>query len=57
MEKRTVYQITNVSKINNLSNNASIEACLCCILEQDFKFNKYIKQINNYIKWINKYVK
>ena len=42
MEKRAIYQITNVSKINNLSKNASFEACLCCILEQDFKYNKYI---------------
>lgn len=42
MEKRTLYQITNVSKINNLPKNASFEDCLCCMLEQDFKYNKYI---------------
>ena len=42
MEKRTLYQITNVSKINNLPKNATFEDCLCCMLEQDFKYNKYI---------------
>jgi hypothetical protein len=42
MEKRTLYQITNISKINNLPKNASFKNCLCCMLEQDFKYNKYI---------------
>lgn len=43
MEKRTILQITNVNKLNNLKKNASINDCLRCILEQDFKYNKFIK--------------
>lgn len=43
MEKRTILQITNVNKLNNLKKNASINDCLGCILEQDFKYNKFIK--------------
>lgn len=43
MEKRTILQITNVNKLNNLKKNASINDCLKCILEQDFKYNKFIK--------------
>ena len=43
MEKRTILQITNVNKLNNLKKNASINDCLKCVLEQDFKYNKFIK--------------
>lgn len=42
MLKRAIYEITNISKINNLPTDSSFEDCLCCILEQDFKYNKYI---------------
>lgn len=43
MEKRTILQITNVNKLNDLKKEASFEECLEFVLKQDFKFNKYIK--------------
>ena len=43
MEKRTILQITNVNKLNNLKKEASFRDCIEFVLTQDFKFNKYIK--------------
>jgi len=42
MEKRALYQITNISKLNQLPKNSNFNDCLQCLLNQDFKSNKYI---------------